>query len=658
MNSSDISNAENGLNGMTLNTSPRFEIGSTAHHAGIWLKVRHLVEELSNGEYFSDEKFITITNLLFDFGYHGEGFRTIMDEETQFTLKTLADMIVEDEARNNNKALKAAAWGILGCLSPSDSSKALSCLQKAVQLQPKNHHLRRNVLFYYLDNRILEHKLDALLELRQSLLFEEHKAWCLIPEIANTLFNRGRPWCAANWLFLLLQAYKTMATKVSEDSLSRAIDSEYLLVEILLNESKVYQAIAHFKSAESKFAEIENPAEWRWVHRTNVLGAVSWLLKRSPMNAFCSSCLKKVEHPKVCGRCSCRIYCSRECQTENWRGGHKYECRSLKEGVQWQKEVMEWSETKHRWIWPEAAAMGPFDACGNPKAFWKYAIKLQKDGNSAKATMYFGLAILMDETLAIHCSDKDLDVATAAVQVYGEMEKNEDPVCLALSLVLPVFCPCVSTVCIETTMEVVLKKNRGYLQHPDLIKNIDDLDRDRMGLAMSFIFAARWISEYQPDTFASNNPIQYYSEAFRMLNVDKWPCLQLELGMFHLSLASIDDAKYWLHRARNKLFEYKQYPRCRDLLNRVGVGLGELPRLEKLLRDGLLENLDKHKKQAESKRQIRKARRISDLRQIHVSPRVLDVVRLWRSLQDYSEGYDDKAYSCEDTGDDGNESKH
>ncbi len=40
----------------------------------------------------------------------------------------------------------------------------------------------------------------------------------------------------------------------------------------------------------------------------------------------CAYCYDDVDRPKTCGQCKSRVYCSKECQTDDWKGGHKVYC--------------------------------------------------------------------------------------------------------------------------------------------------------------------------------------------------------------------------------------------------------------------------------------------------------------------------------------------
>ncbi len=53
----------------------------------------------------------------------------------------------------------------------------------------------------------------------------------------------------------------------------------------------------------------------------------------------CATCLKLVESPASCGKCSRRAYCSRKCKKQDWNQiqGHKHWC-----GVPYGEEDMDW----------------------------------------------------------------------------------------------------------------------------------------------------------------------------------------------------------------------------------------------------------------------------------------------------------------------------
>lgn len=40
----------------------------------------------------------------------------------------------------------------------------------------------------------------------------------------------------------------------------------------------------------------------------------------------CKQCGKKLDHPRLCGRCRAVQYCGTECQKAHWRAGHKHAC--------------------------------------------------------------------------------------------------------------------------------------------------------------------------------------------------------------------------------------------------------------------------------------------------------------------------------------------
>lgn len=52
----------------------------------------------------------------------------------------------------------------------------------------------------------------------------------------------------------------------------------------------------------------------------------------------CACCLSGLATTLQCGGCNARAYCSKQCQTQDWKQGHKRWCalRAGEEGVHWE----------------------------------------------------------------------------------------------------------------------------------------------------------------------------------------------------------------------------------------------------------------------------------------------------------------------------------
>lgn len=544
--------------------------------------------------------------------------------------------LVTDDTNDKRDPLLVAALIILAyCHWCSESiTMVVSILHKAIKLRSSEWRLWRMLSITGYANGCYGNY-DALVQAERHSP-NDFETWCLAPEIAISLERWGRYEDAEKRLVTMLELYEEMSPRVPEKVRLLAVDSEYLLVHLLLKKSHVQEAITSFRSAEAKFYKLmkrEDTTSSHWYYRTQVMARMSNLLESPPLTALCSHCYEQVQHSKLCNACKCVIYCSRECQVADWKEGHKEFCTSCKGDLEWDKQVLRWTETKHRWVWRDAATLGPFVVELTPNLLWDRAIKLKCAGDPTKATFYFGMAILMDETLALQCTDEDLRIVSDAVRAVPHSKsanKNADLVCLAMSILLPLDYPVLSTACVQTVMKVARRTGVENYRKPDLVENVDELNRQQLGFAMCHVFAARWLSEYA----AFENPVFLYIDAFRKVNINRWPCLQLELGVLCLKQGSIDNAKYWLHRARSELIEYQHSPYCRNLICRADSALTRISRFESTSKEDLLGKLEKHKKQEESKRRDRKAQRASDNSLMHRNPRVVSAVRQWRSMQD------------------------
>ena len=76
------------------------------------------------------------------------------------------------------------------------------------------------------------------------------------------------------------------------------------------------------------------PAVLSWLRKSHDMEyneAVDWLKKlESECQRFCGNCSKEAEAGekyKQCSKCRAQWYCSKECQVEAWRAGHKKDCK-------------------------------------------------------------------------------------------------------------------------------------------------------------------------------------------------------------------------------------------------------------------------------------------------------------------------------------------
>lgn len=117
--------------------------------------------------------------------------------------------------------------------------------------------------------------------------------------------------------------------------------------------SKTQQAIAKVDKAELR--RILSLPELHRLGRSNdlcdkIFGTIGFFSNDTPVSTslpqarpnfedlgdVCSSCLKVIpkEAIKRCGQCKKRMYCNRECQANDWKNGHKKECKMLlKQGM-------------------------------------------------------------------------------------------------------------------------------------------------------------------------------------------------------------------------------------------------------------------------------------------------------------------------------------
>ena len=102
----------------------------------------------------------------------------------------------------------------------------------------------------------------------------------------------------------------------------------YLYSQSLLDLAK------HLHDGNTQNGSNAMPAAFFWMRKSSDMGSERARKKLKTVEphfqSFCANCSKKAEAGekfKQCSKCRAECYCSKECQVEAWRSGHKQDCK-------------------------------------------------------------------------------------------------------------------------------------------------------------------------------------------------------------------------------------------------------------------------------------------------------------------------------------------
>ncbi|KAL7530720.1 hypothetical protein ACHAWF_003486 [Thalassiosira exigua] len=460
-------------------------------------------------------------------------------------LRVTVDPVVDRELKSN-------AHVVLGFLRGQTSleavgGEAMDDVKKALQLSPEDWRVHgmlatRNMAVYNTALALegIERALDLATDdlARLSLGIRRGK-------ILHNLHGREDDMIAAFEESLSLYENGVKDHPRMNDLLvGRLAVAEYMLVIGYDRRGEHKKALNHYREAEAKRGSIdeETAKSTDWTSR---MVAQLIVANTSPGNVKygeCHHCGKTAASPQRCGACRAVFYCSKGCQVQAWKGGHKKECKKLKADRKEKKAAAreEANERDHR------SGLPPLDANLNPKKLWDEGVELSKSGNYEDAVWNFALALFM--SAALDANDKQ--------PVKDAVENcSEDD---ALAMALSVICAPRGNI-LRRSNEVYKKAIRMNITavNIEMGESTADVDRNVFGVGMCLIMHARMLGRsYSMDTLAKANSRTHrdaFDDVARLvrnantyIDSQRWLTLQFELGYSSMDVGAVNEAEKWL----------------------------------------------------------------------------------------------------------------
>jgi len=427
--------------------------------------------------------------------------------------------------------------------------------KKALTLRPNDWRIHSAIATMYCKGDQISLSLDYIT--RAATLVQSKKArFGLLQKKGKLLSNLFRYKEAITCLEQAMIDYEHFKGELMPKEKGHAVVAQYVLCQTyaMSNQSQETEKkmLTHWKEAESKRNELPpdviNQICWDFRDCAQMLVAKIKPGAAALSHRQCCNCHIVSDKIMKCGACGVAVYCSRACQKEAWKAGHKEECSKDKATKVKQRKEQRIPVNKPL-----------IDEFLDPKNLWKKATRLAKNDKPDEAVWNFLIALFMDFALdkpenlkdarkaVDRCSEKGKYIAMVLSMVTHHKKTGDNPVDFSTDIL--------KSLCMDSAFTSCV------FQKPNVSSELSEVDKNTFAFGAAHIFRARWISRcFSCEGRTMDSPIMDSSingEAFQdaadsickahpFIDPDQWLTYQYELGYSNFDIGACEQGKTWL----------------------------------------------------------------------------------------------------------------